>query len=763
MKLPAGVFHNPRQETLIAKNERAQITIDTSIGTNERYAVVETILDHEAELCLNADWERLDRNCRIARSIRARHGVRPIVIQSVAHHSGNPPQPTICVVPNLATESPEDVVRSNTILGCDFGRHFSAGNGVIEVLEFQTSGMLAVCTGASAVDLWIARAGDKVALPNDAHATLYNLGDNDHPLVTLRYTGLAAQTLPDPRTRTFGPPLLGYYNDAEVVFVVNRDYIAAARGRDSADTPTNALRTICLARTSRQDLGGFLQDQFVLNTDLIAWFARLGINVRHADRDVILEPVPFAGARKLFFSRSLTHAVREGTRVQRYFFPDTPEAEPLPAMELRPSRAPIVATAGPTRPLDRPLVLVVEGAGDWVEQAYRKAFMKTIAECAGTTLSVFYADDTRWKKKPAWAIEDLQAWETYLDKADPDDYVRYTHLRPDAVFVVTPDALHAATASSWIGKTPMVFIEKPFDTDIRNVERLRSSIGKRATEIIGLDHYQFYAGPLRSMRDRLRTIVGDAYHRIDFVLAEGQAIEMDRERSLQHGLTLDLLPHLFALLTFFCDIRTMDEISVPNVWRYDPMEARSRDGKEKRDIELIFRNETAAVIDFTIEDKSGNGHRVPCRAVIGKGFAKTAKFLEVTGITGNALRIDLSTDASTRPEAADGYPWKSVFFIRADEKEHGIPDPYDSSRILHLYRDTNQRPIAIELEARYESLLNDLLNGTQAATTSSLSMTQGGHIVQALDRVWWAVQRSRPWQTHALGGLDPLRLLRETR
>src|SRR5205823_4809375 len=121
---------------------------------------------------------------------------------------------------------------------------------------------------------------------------------------------------------------------------------------------------------------------------------------------------------------------------------------------------------------------------------------------AGTHLVVFYADDTRWKPRPEWAEPSkLQTWEIYLDKADPNDFAVYQNLRPDVVFVVTPDFTHSAIAQWWLGKAPLVFVEKPFDSQVANVDELLRALGRqRGTAILGLDHYQFYARPLYDLR-----------------------------------------------------------------------------------------------------------------------------------------------------------------------------------------------------------------------------------------------------------------------
>jgi predicted dehydrogenase len=463
--------------------------------------------------------------------------------------------------------------------------------------------------------------------------------------------------------------------------------------------------------------------------------------------------------------RTLVEATIPGTPVHRFFFPAAAEQKPG-APKLGPLPPSIVAAETPrtSTKLNRPLVIVVEGAGKWVDQAYRPIFRKKKNE-EKRDLRVFYADDTLWKGRPDWSYRDvkngLEPWEVYLDKNDNADALRYAMLRPDAVFVVTPDSKHAETARFWLDKTPLIFVEKPFDSEIANVEELQFGFAQRPrTQVVGLDHYQFYALPLKELwNHEIRTIVGTGIESVDFILAEGHPIESDRVRSLQHGLTLDLLPHLLALLTFFGDILTIDDIVVHRVWRYDPLEARSTDKPPKvTNIEHEFRNETACRIDFTFEDYTNNGFRVPCRALVGKGFSRDVKYLEVRGLTGHSLRIDLN---KTKPDNADPmYPAGSVFFIAdrdvAPWGRRAMVDPYDADRVIGVLMngdETLRKPLESE---RYSSLLDDLLDGSGRTAFSSLSIAQGSHIVRVLDRMWWAVQQSKPWSKHAVDVVHPM-------
>jgi len=66
--------------------------------------------------------------------------------------------------------------------------------------------------------------------------------------------------------------------------------------------------------------------------------------------------------------------------------------------------------------------------------------------------------------------------------------------RPDVVFIVTPDYTHSSIARDWLGKTPLVFVEKPFDSRLANVHALFVDLAqRRGATVLGLDHWLAYA------------------------------------------------------------------------------------------------------------------------------------------------------------------------------------------------------------------------------------------------------------------------------
>lgn len=777
MNLPEGVFHRYRQKQLIAKNDAAVIRIETRSGKfphNEMYRIKDRLFKDAIAPYLHGDWEEFDRQFRLSPLNSGSE-----VVYSGAEHSGDPKLPNITVLPNLAIGERGGLAQPLWVFGSTMG-HFhwdvEQGSRIQEVYEFQSYGMIVLDHEEGEVEMWVAKEGDKVSVPNGCHMTLYNLDDHNHPLITLDFANPGRNKSDKKLIEKRGPILLAYYDDFEIVFAINRLYINNPEHSAGVRLLTNPVgsqdRQIRIRRGARLNLGELLYEQLTQNPDLIGQFSSLGVRIRPASPEAALEP--YEGSR-LFFYLPLATVASKGSDVYRYFFPET---EPATPTQRQPWQSPIESKAPETKtrtsgtPLDRPLVIVVEGSGDWVEQTYRKLFDRKVNQ-EQKELVVFYADDTSWKdQRPDWANPaGLQPWEIYLDKSNAEDLAKYSMLRPDAVFVVTPDFTHSQIASHWLDKTPLVFVEKPFDSQVGNVEQLRLDLKQRsATQIFGLDHYQFYALPVHDQRQEIDRHLGGALRKVEFYLTESRAIEEGRARSLQYGLTLDLLPHLIALLTYFGDVSKIDEIKVVEAGRYDPMEDAPREGTKGKDISESFHSETYSRMQFTFQDNSGNGFRVPCMAVVGKGFASEVKYMEVTGINGNAIRIDLGK----KPEDADetGYPWDSLFFLQGntanpefDKAVIGeIKDYYQSDRTLRILRDESSakqsrfhHPL---FRRRYEKLLDDLLNDTVTAIPSTLSLEGGRYVVWALDRIWWAIQSCRQsWKKYQLRKQSPFLLI----
>jgi predicted dehydrogenase len=774
MKLPDGLFYAPRQGDLIKIGAPASIRIETGprYPGNEGYQINDRNFKEHIAPYLQGDWADFDRL----------FGLQPppsrntSAVYSGAEHWGDPKKPNVTLVPNLAAKESRGIDRPLTVMGCTMGhfhpKTFSDGRAQ-EVYEFQSYGLLILDHGKGDLELRVARDGDKVAVPSGCHMTLYNLGDQDNPLVTLDFADPDRNLSNKDLARRYGPPLLIYYDDVEVFFVLNRLHInppdPGIGVRLPASPADRSEREVRMPRGTRLDLGRFLYEGLTQDPDVIGRFARLRLEIQRATPEVDLNDASSSG---LSISRPLVEAAKPNSGLYRYFFPNKPAASNrLPAARKEGRIFKEVSAIVEEKkkfiqlvPLgEKPLQVMVEGAGDWVTQAYRPIFEEI--NRSTHRLSVYYADDSRWREQPDW-IKQLHSWEIHYDKANPKDFKIYqNHSSIDAVIIVTPDFTHSTIAAEWIGRAPLVFVEKPFDSNLENVDLLLQERGRRSgTTILGLDHFQAYALPLFELMPQVESHLGGALHEVLFYMTENRPIEQGRARTLQHGLTLDLLPHFLALLTYFGDVGTIDDIRVDEAGRYDPLIALDRERSIQEEISQSFRAETYSKVRFTFRDYSNQDDPVSCVAIVGKGFSQEVKYMEVTGRNGNAIRVDLNRTPTSNP--APDYPWDSVFFLQngaavfSGTAVRDLPDPYDPQRILRILFDPADpqrfsRPLERE---RYKRLINDLLDGTQSAVPSLLSMHEAPEIVWALDRIWRAVQKCRPWRKYDLDKTDPVRL-----
>jgi hypothetical protein len=210
-----------------------------------------------------------------------------------------------------------------------------------------------------------------------------------------------------------------------------------------------------------------------------------------------------------------------------------------------------------------------------------------------------------------------------------------------------------------------------------------------------------------------------------------------------------MLPHMLALLTYFGAVQTVDEIKILAAGQYHPLISQDKDGQRYTAMGDWYNHETYARVRFTLADYAGN--RVPCVGVIGKGLAAQVKYLEVTGVNGNAIRIDLGKE---QPAA---YPYDGVFFLAAPTAPPGtarpVGDPYDPARVLSILPEPQVRLD----RALYKRLLVDLIKGTDEVLGNVLLLEEAYDIVKVLESIWDAVQQAKPhWRGHELGQLQPV-------
>lgn len=815
MKLPGGVAHLPGRPGLVVKGSALgliSIQTDPPFEANDGYVVNDRTFGAAIAPFLRGDWEDFDRLFGLD---------TPAVVYSGAEHRGQPKLPNITVVPNLRTTNAEGLTGPLVALGCTMGHTHEPLDdpGVVEMYELQSCGMLAIDRGAGEVELWVGQDGDKVAVPAGSSLTLYNLGDADEPLITLDFANPDRHRASKDAAAELGPVLLGYYDDDAVTFVLNRLHVDSGWPGIGVQVPgftPEVDRTVRISRRGRLALGALLVDRLTTDTAVIGRFARLGFRIRRARRELaVVNPT---SRTSLWVARPLVDAgvwrtgpagATGASELYRVFYPASPPLAPARPEGRQAKAAARVVRERSARILDAvglaaqpDLHVLIEGAGAWVRDSYRPAAqalgVRLFAEGHDRRVTVYYCDDTRWTygAEPDWVtgpeMDGPGLREVYLDKSIPNRELIYRTLasRVAAVLIVTPDVTHGDLATQWVRwGTPLVIVEKPFDVSADSVGRLFvATAEERRTWVLGVDHFHLRAWRLVAMIDTVMDHLGGGLSRVDYVLAERRPIELGRVRTLQAGLTVDLLPHLLALLTTFGDLGTVDDLTVGWAGQYEPLIAADPAGRQI-DLQGRFANETASLVQFSFEDFSGSGYRVPVTAVCGKGFERDAKFADLVGVNGNVVRIDFRPPP---PDGSDpGYPWESITLVAsagsppppgtvivgARDVHRGrdlpllalasgpvgpapVPDPYDPSRLIEPPSPTATpgapTPLRWPLDReRYQQLFADLADGTASAVGTLLLPAEARAVVLVLDRIAEALLAA-PRQAYPLWGEHPI-------
>jgi len=381
MRLPNGVTHLPNRPTLCAIDQDAILCVVSAVSGNADYRINDRTFTGAIEPFLHGDWLNFHLRFPLAAG----------VMYSGAEHNGVPKLPNLTVVPNFAvteTHDSPDTAPPRFVFGCTMGhQHPEATQGprVQEVYEFQSYGLVVVQTNCITPTIWLAKDGDKVAVPSGCHMTLYNLGDEHNPLITLDFADPTRNPSDKQLVGEFGPVLLSYYSDRDVVFTLNETYTGwpgnPLQVRLCRDQPGIQDRTVTVRRAGRLNLGAFLYEQLTRDPDTIADFARIGFRIRKAGEECVLDPLPApippSGSRgsRLSVSRPLAEAMTEGNEAFRYFFPGGPSAD-SPSNDVEgfvngegQMFAERQQNIAPTKRLTD-VMFLVEGAGEWVEKAY---------------------------------------------------------------------------------------------------------------------------------------------------------------------------------------------------------------------------------------------------------------------------------------------------------------------------------------------------------------------------------------------------------
>jgi hypothetical protein len=324
-----------------------------------------------------------------------------------------------------------------------------------------------------------------------------------------------------------------------------------------------------------------------------------------------------------------------------------------------------------------PLRFAVEGVGDVIRHYYEPAFRALRAGFQGRrAIEVTFVDNSAfWKQrndprliaKMNQIIQSVRGWGAdYLDKSDAADLARYRPLEPDVVIIATPDTTHVGVAGEWL-KRPrrpeQIFLEKPLADSLGAARRLLGMVPPYDEGILAFDHYRARLLPSRTQLGVLLGFLGEGPWRLRFYFLEdhsgadpnyppARAVGRDgpieneqRVVTLRHGLVLDGLPHLIAVLATFGRVETLRPTRV-----YAGQYAGVDGDPEKR---TEIDRETFAEVRFVCANHAGE--RIDGVAWVGKGvrgvrelgpeYDHNVKLLEIetqaAGREGNRVRFDL--------------------------------------------------------------------------------------------------------------------------
>lgn len=217
---------------------------------------------------------------------------------------------------------------------------------------------------------------------------------------------------------------------------------------------------------------------------------------------------------------------------------------------------------------------------------------------------------------------------SYLDLEKPEDIKKYKKIKDvDAVFVATPDFLHAKVAQDFLGRAKRIFIDKPLDSILRNV-RMIEFFPKVENIVFCYDHYlsKFYPFELKTDQWLKEEIIGKV-KKIEFNLLEPIIIPRHRIVALDAGMIYDLFSHGLAVIT-----------AIPNKWAYPDLE----NLQKLKILEVMVgkykgcRIHGCSYSKIIFEVPLGNAF-VPCEARVGKAVGK--KFEKTLRITGSKGKI----------------------------------------------------------------------------------------------------------------------------
>jgi predicted dehydrogenase len=319
-----------------------------------------------------------------------------------------------------------------------------------------------------------------------------------------------------------------------------------------------------------------------------------------------------------------------------------------------------------------PLRLVIEGVGDVIKNYYEPALKALKSRYQGQReIEVTFADKSEfWRDEPDLAakmrgiIDSVKSWGAgYLDKSDPGDQVEYAKLEADVVIIATPDVAHVEVAEEWLkrpARPEQIFIEKPLADSVNAARRLLGQVEPYHHGVLAFDHYRARLLPTWEQMNVLLGFLGKGPHKFTFYFLEdhsgddedylngnrhatrnGPIENEQRVKALRHGIILDLMPHVIALLAHFGRVETL------RVRRVRAGQYVGVDGAPDQRTEI--EKETFAEVGFVcagyggklIEGKVYVGKGVRGVKSLGASYDHDVKVLELEAANGNKAHFNL--------------------------------------------------------------------------------------------------------------------------
>ncbi len=202
---------------------------------------------------------------------------------------------------------------------------------------------------------------------------------------------------------------------------------------------------------------------------------------------------------------------------------------------------------------------VLEGyLGDWGQKSYFKA----LVEKAHREKIELYNVDV----KPPPFAEPYKNGIYFVDKKS--DATQYNTIdNVDYVFIAAPHEFHCAIAEHWLkkgklNKNGQIFIEKPLDSSVNNIERLETIKGAKE-KIIAIDHYIPKILPLIKELEKNKEKYGKIL-KMRLNILESDFILESRRKTLDEGLILDIYPHVLAVFTKIMNTQNKFQLKAGN-------------------------------------------------------------------------------------------------------------------------------------------------------------------------------------------------------